>query len=75
MKKLMNKRDVVRYHKFLDEGLSVKEISGIMKTEVQCLESFAPANVVKSKDAKAKVAVKAAAKEDKPTAKVAAKVA
>ena len=63
LRKLMNRRDVARYHAFLNEDVSVKEISEIMKIAVGTLNNFSPEKVAKSKDAKAKVAVKAAEKK------------
>jgi hypothetical protein len=65
LRKVMNRRDVARFHAFLDEDLPIKKISEIMKVTVGCLNNFLPEKVVKSKDAKAKVAIKAA---DKATA-------
>ena len=68
MKSVMNRREVSRFHKFLDEDLPIKKISGIMKVTVGCLNKFLPADVAKSNDAKAKVTKKAVEKAEKPAA-------
>lgn len=73
LRKVMNRRDIARYHAFLDEDLSVKKISEIMKIEVKTLNNFSPEKVAKSKDAKAKVAQKAIEKAEAPKAAAATK--
>ncbi len=68
MKRTMNKRDVVRFHKFIKQGLSKTEISKAMNTEISTLNKFTPELVAESEDRKKKVAQEIAAQRAAATA-------
>ena len=62
MKNTMNKRDVVRFHKFLDTDMKIGECAKAMKIELDTLKKFTPEKVAQSADRKAKIAAKNAAR-------------
>ena len=54
----MNNRDVAKFHKYLDQDISMKKCSDSLGIEMSTLKKFTPEAVAKAKGAKTKATVK-----------------
>lgn len=55
IKETMNKRDIVRFHKLLEDNISLKEISKMLLITPKTLEKFSPELVKKANQRKASI--------------------
>jgi len=61
MKKTMNSRDVAKFHKYLDQDISIEKCSKALGVDKVTLKKFTPEAVAKAKGAKPAVKPAAAA--------------
>ena len=58
MKSTMNNRNIAKYHKLLDGGASVKQISNYLRVDVKTLKKFSPERVAAANKIKSDIAKK-----------------